>query len=127
MGEQFKSLRAKQFRYRQDAARQQELETSTIFSNRPDVFETDYRCRPTEPRVDLDSCAPFYAQCNGSEIKVFQRGQLVGHVEGGREAMQEAMRSDTRCCGLMRMKLQARSFLSGFFDLRCAEIETHRG
>lgn len=124
MGEQFKRCHTEQFRHQQDAAHEKELKRRTLFSDRPEVFTTFYRCRPITPTMTLELNALFFARDNNGALEVFAGGELIGHVEGGAETMRNAFQKEPRAEGFMKVRLHSQSSLSGFFDIRCAENET---
>lgn len=127
MGEQFKSSHTERFRHQQDAAHEKELKRRTLFSDRPEVFTTLYRCRPVEPTTTLGPNALFFARDNNGALEIFAGGELIGRVEGGAETMRNAFQKEPRAEGFMKVRLHSQSPLSGFFDIRCAENETQNG
>lgn len=127
MGEQFKSRHTEQFRHLQDAAHERELKRRTLFTDRPEVFTTSYRCRPIEPKTVFAPETLFFARDNNDRLEVFSGAELVGYVEGGAETMREAFRKEPRAEGFMKVRLHSQSSLSGFFEIRCAEKQAPKG
>lgn len=83
MGEQFISDRARHSRTERCAAHEREVRRRSLFSDKPQVLTTKYRCEPTVDRLVLHDSEPLYVTDDGGDqLGVVQGVRRIGVIKG---------------------------------------------
>ena len=125
MGEALVRNRAKGFVPQQDEAFLAELKTKSLFSDRPEVFDTHYPGRLVDPAwsVGLGTEVLLRSGTDAAQADCVEvvSGNQVAAVIGDEpgSVLREIMASDPRCGGVIVARVVTESPLDGSISVRC--------
>lgn len=117
MGEQFLRKRAHRYRFQQDSALEQELAQTNLFSEKPEVFHTDFECTLVDGANVQEGDTVLLRRGPSGGVDVVLINQIVGRPREP-AALAVALDIDPRHGGFLAARVQTRSRISTYFYVR---------
>jgi hypothetical protein len=125
VGEDFLRKHTERFRCLIDADFEKQVNTNHLFSDRPHVRETVYRCRPLEAELVVrETDLLWLCHLGGSDLALIRGHVQIGTVSGAdADDWRDAFRSDLRAGNMARVRLVEEPGLGGYFSVAFKEDE----
>jgi len=119
MSERQRRGQVEQFKHLSDEAIQRSLKEKHLFSERPEVYSTSFRCKPVKDATSPNVNDRLILIARGAYYDVVHQGQSIARLEGnGARSLLEAQQVDPRSGSFLQAVVAKTPGRSGYFDIR---------
>lgn len=118
MSERMLRAQVAQFHHRKERALAESLTRKHLFSDRPEVLKTAFKCEPVGEETSLVVGDLVILLPDGGSLKTVHDNVEVGRITGeGATQVLEALNADSRAGGMAVAEVVQPPTLSGFFEV----------